>query len=274
MSRFIFVSIMISGLLFITCKTEEPPATEMPQIAKAILGSKIIDLTHPFNEDAIFWPTEERGFVMEEIFRGHTEHFYYAAYRWSGADHGGTHWDAPIHFYEGGRETHEVPIEELIGPGIVVDVTEQAATDRDYRVQVSDFEAWEAVHGRIPDGAILILRTGWGQYYHDREAYLGTAELGEEAVKDLSFPGLHHEAAEWLVKNRTIKTIGLDTPSIDYGQSTKFKSHVVLCSAQIPILENVARAEELPATGFTIIALPMLIEGASGGPARIIAVIE
>ncbi len=273
MKRNLYLSILLSAMLLLACNSEEPRVIEDPHLANAILESQIIDLTYPFNEETIFWPTEERGFVIEEDFRGHTEHFYYANYRWSGADHGGTHWDAPIHFYEHGLETHEVPVEELIGPGIIVDVTEKTAEDRDYRVQVSDFEDWEAEHGRIPDGAILILRTGWGQYYPDREEYLGTAELGEEAVQDLSFPGLHHEAAEWLVENRNIKVIGLDTASIDYGKSTKFKSHVVLCSAQIPILENVANLDKLPEKGFTIMALPMLIEGASGGPTRIIAIL-
>ena len=140
--------------------------------------------------------------------------------------------------------------------------------------RVSDFQAWEAKHGRIPDDAIVLLRTGWGRYYPSRKAYLGTAERGASGVKDLSFPGLHPEAAEWLVKHRRPKAVGLDTASIDYGKSKQFESHVVLCTAQIPIFENVARLDRLPEKGFTIIALPMLIEGASGGPLWIIAVLE
>lgn len=103
---------------------------------------------------------------------------------------------------------------------------------------------------------------------------LGTAERGADAVKDLSFPGLHHEAAQWLVTHRNLKAICLDTASIDCGRSERFDSHVVLCSAQVPIFENLANLDQLPEKGFTIIALPMRIQGSSGGPIRIIAVLE
>jgi kynurenine formamidase len=126
----------------------------------------------------------------------------------------------------------------------------------------------------ISDGAIIIIRTGWGQYWPDRSAYLGTDKLGDDAIPELSFPGLHPEAAEWLVNNRIIKAIGIDTASIDYGQSEEFKSHVILARENIPIFENVAYVDQLPAPGFTIIALPMKIEGGSGGPLRIISLVR
>lgn len=257
---------LIFSLQFFACAPEQP---------RDILEGTIIDLTYPFNEQTIFWPTEQRGFVLEELHRGYTDAgFYYTANRFCTAEHGGTHLDSPIHFYEGRWEAHEIPLENLIGRGIVIDVTEQAAADRDYRVQISDLEAWEAEHGRIPDGAIVIIRTGWGQYWPDRRSYLGTDKLGDEAIPELSFPGLHHEAAEWLVTNRRIKAIGIDTASIDYGKSTLFKSHVILARENIPIFENVAYVDQLPANGFTIIALPMKIEGGSGGPLRIVAVMN
>ncbi|MGI9038545.1 MAG: cyclase family protein [Gemmatimonadota bacterium] len=128
-------------------------------------------------------------------------------------------------------------------------------------------------HGRIPEGGILLLRTGWGSRWDDRTAYLGTDLSGPEAVAELHFPGLDPGAARWLVENRDVTAVGLDTPSLDYGQSTDFASHVALTSDNIAGFENVANLEELPATGSFVVALPMKIEGGSGGPLRIVAFI-
>src|SRR5690606_28603170 len=150
-----------------------------------------------------------------------------------------------------------------------VDVTDRATPD--YLVGVDDLTAWEAEHGRIPDGAILLLHTGWGTRWGDRTAYLGTERTGPEAVAELHFPGLAPEAASWLVENRRIAALGIDTPSIDYGQSADFRTHVVLYTNGIPGFENVASLDRLPATGAYVVALPMKIGGGSGGPLRIVA---
>jgi kynurenine formamidase len=154
---------------------------------------------------------------------------------------------------------------------VLVDVSAKCAKDRDYRIQVADFEAWEGEHGQVPEGAIVLLRTGWGSRWGEREAYLGTAKTGPEAVPELHFPGLHPEAARWLASERSIKAIGLDTPSIDYGQSELFESHVTLFAANIPAFENVAHVDRLPTKDFVVAALPMKIRGGTGGPLRIVA---
>ena len=179
-------------------------------------------------------------------------------------------WDSPIHFAEGALTTDKVPLKQLIGPGVVIDVSRQAAADVDYLVTVGDIEAFEASHGKIPAGAIVLLNTGRAALYSDREAYMGTAERGAEAVAKLHFPGLAADGAALLVA-RGIAAVGLDTPSIDRGQSTEFAAHVELMTHNIPAFENVADMSALPATGSTIIALPMKIEGGSGGPLRIVA---
>lgn len=127
---------------------------------------------------------------------------------------------------------------------------------------------------QIPNESIVLLETGFSKFYPDKEKYLGTLERGTEAVKELHFPGLSPEAAEWLVGNRKINAIGLDTPSIDYGQSTLFKSHVILLSENIPAFENLTNLDKLPSKGFEIIALPMKIKGGSGSPLRIIALLK
>jgi kynurenine formamidase len=199
--------------------------------------------------------------------------YYYAANNFCLAEHGGTHFDAPIHFAEGQHTSDQVPIDRLVGSAVVVDVSAAAEGDPDYQVDVSDLEAWEAEHGRIPDGAILLLHTGWGRHWPDPERYLGTARTGPEAIPELHFPGLHMEAARWLVENRRIDALGIDTPSIDYGQSTLFESHRILYAENIPAFENVAALDRLPATGAYVIALPMKIAGGSGGPLRIVGVL-
>ncbi len=236
-------------------------------------GAEWIDMTHTFDERTIYWPTA-RPFELEVVAAGVTEAgYYYAANNFCAAEHGGTHLDAPAHFAEGRMTADQVPIDRLVGPAVVVDVSAAAADDPDYQVSVQDLEAWEARHGPIPDGAILLVRTGWGARWPDRARYLGTTRTGPEAVPELHFPGLHPDAARWLVETRRIDALGIDTPSIDYGQSTGFESHRILYAANIPAFENVAALERLPETGAYVIALPMKIGGGSGGPLRIVGVV-
>ena len=233
-------------------------------------GGTWVDLTHSFGENTIYWPTDTAGFQFEELAYGMTDGgWFYSSYALATAEHGGTHLDAPIHFAEGRLTADRIPLDGLIGPAAVVDVTAQAHPD--YLVSVADLEAWEATHGTLPDGGILLLRTGWGSRWSDRASYLGTDLTGPGAIPELHFPGLAPEAAEWLVANRGIVAVGIDTPSIDYGQSTDFRTHVVLYSENMAGFENVAGLDQLPESGAFVVALPMKIEGGSGGPLRIVA---
>lgn len=235
-----------------------------------ISKGKWIDLTHPFNEESVYWPTAET-FTHTEIFFGRTKGgWFYSAYDYAAAEHGGTHMDSPIHFAEGAHTTDQVPLSQLIGPGFVIDVSRQAAANVDYLVNAADIEAFEAKHGRIPAGAIVLLNTGRARLYPDRKAYMGTDERGAGAVATLHFPGLGADGAALLV-DRRVGAVGIDTPSIDYGQSKDFATHVKLMTNNIPAFENVGDMNALPATGSTIVALPMKIEGGSGGPLRIVA---
>jgi kynurenine formamidase len=242
----------------------------LPASAQDLAAGRWIDLTHPFNADSVYWPTAEM-FEKETVAEGMTEGgYYYSAYNFSAAEHGGTHLDAPIHFAEGANTADKVPVDQMIGPGFVVDVSDKAAQDPDYQVSAADIEAFEAEHGQIPEGAIVLINTGRAPLYPDRERYMGTAERGQEAVAKLHFPGLGTDGAELLVA-RGIGAVGIDTPSIDHGQSTDFATHVALMTNNVPAFENVADMSELPPTGSTIVALPMKIEGGSGGPLRIVA---
>ena len=253
----------------------------LPLIAVTAIGQRVgslpagsvVDLSHPFDAATVYWPTAE-AFKLEKDFEGMTDKgFYYSAYRYSSAEHGGTHIDAPVHFAKGRNSVDAIPLSQLIGPAIVVDVTGKVEGNRDYQVTENDLRGWERRNGRITNGSIVLLRTGFGKFYPDRKKYLGTEQRGEKAVADLHFPGLHPDAARWLTRNRSIKAIGLDTPSIDYGQSTLFESHRILFEKNIPAFENVANLDKLPVKGFSIVALPMKIAGGSGGPLRMIAIV-
>jgi kynurenine formamidase len=232
-----------------------------------------IDLTYDFSDETIYWPTAE-GFKLTTIFKGPTEKgFFYFSNNYMASEHGGTHIDAPNHFAYERKTVDQIPLSQLTGEAIVIDVSEKALKNPDYLVSVEDFVSWEEKHGKIKDGSIILLRTGFGDYWPDKEKYLGTSEKGADAVAKLHFPGLGPEAAKWLVENRQINAIGLDTASIDFGQSQYFRAHQILFEQNIPAFENVANLDKLPATGAYVIALPMKIKDGSGAPLRIVAIL-
>ncbi len=256
-------------------KPSEPSNNQSSEPYKSLSERQIVDLSHAYSDKTVYWVTAKE-FELDTVFKGQTEKgYYYAANNFSTAEHGGTHLDAPIHFAKGGQTVEEIPLEKLVGKAIKVDVTSKALNNPDYLITSEDLMEWEREHKmNIPKGSIVLLQTGFSRFYPDKEKYLGTSERGEHAVQELHFPGLSPEAAQWLVDNRSITAIGIDTPSIDYGQSEYFKSHVILLSENIPAFENLTNLDQLPSTGFDIVALPMKIEGGSGAPLRIVALIE
>jgi len=252
-------------LALASCSSLSRPVTPPIDLAK------VVDMSYSFGPDTIYWPTAE-SFTRQVVSYERTPNgYWYAANNICMAEHGGTHMDAPIHFAEGKRTAEAVPLSSCIGPAVVIDVRTQATADRDYRLSVDDISAWERRHGRIPGGAIVIMWSGWGRYWGDKLHYLGTDKHGD--VAHLHFPGFSKEAAEWLVQQRDIAAVGVDTASMDYGQSTDFIVHQIINGADKPGFENLANVDRLPPSGATLIALPMKIAGGSGGPARIVAML-
>ena len=257
-------------VLCISCKEKKEAEGS---VAKEIAKNKWIDLSYDFSDKTLYWPTAN-GFKLDTAFHGVTPSgFYYEAYNYCTAEHGGTHLDAPVHFAKGKWSTDQIPLDRLTGEAIVIDVSNNALKNADYLVTVADIEAWEKANEKLPDDIIILLRTGYGSFYPDAKKYLGTDERGAEAVANLHFPGIDPDLATWLVKNRKIKAVGLDVASVDYGQSKDFKTHQILYEQNIPGFENVANLDKLPVKGAFIIALPMKIKGGSGGPLRIVAVV-
>ena len=234
---------------------------------------RIVDLTHPFGTEMIVWPTEQEFRLIIQHAEDTPGGYYYASNRIEMPEHGGTHLDAPIHFSRGKQTLDQIPLERLVGGAVRIDVQSQCARDRDYQVRVRDIERWEIAHGRIPARSIVLVDTGFAEFWPNRKEYLGTELRGPEGAQSQHFPGMHPDAAAWLVRERQVKAVGIDTASIDYGQSTTFESHVALLSHNVPVFENLADLQGLPEKNFDVIALPMKIAGGTGGPLRIIAVL-
>lgn len=231
-----------------------------------------IDLTHPFDSTTLYWPNNIKSFEHYTDAKGVNEKgFYYSSYSICTPEHGGTHLDAPVHFAEGKQTVDQIPLSHLTGHAVVIDVSEKALKNRNYLISIADIEAWESVNGHIPDSSIVLFNTGYGQFYPNRKSYFGTELRGLEALPLLHFPGIDPKTAEWLIQHRHIKSTGLDTPSLDYGQSTEFMTHRILMGANVPGFENLHNLDKLPAKGIYIVALPMKIGNGSGGPLRIIA---
>lgn len=240
------------------------------QTNSVIDETKIIDLTYAFNDDSVYWPTATK-FELERVAYGYNaQGAWYASNDFRASEHGGTHLDAPIHFAAEGLTSERIPVKRFFGPARVIDVELQCRENPDYVVAAQDVLRHEEKHGRIPPGTIVLVHTGFGARYPELKRYLGSDVRGE--LRDLHFPGLGAEAAELLVTRR-IDMVGLDTASLDHGPSDHFNAHRVLAAANIPGLENIANLEKLPATGAFLIALPMKIEGGTGGPCRIVAVL-
>ena len=239
--------------------------------AEAIEVKKLVDLTYEFSAETLHWPTA-KPFYLEKVSEGRTpDGYWYSSFNYGGSEHVGTHLDAPFHFAEGKWTTEQIPLSQTIGAGVVIDIRRRTEKTPDYLLAVDDIRAWEKLHGRLPQGAIVLVHTGWGKYWNDRRRYFGTDEPGN--VADLHFPGVSREAAEFLVKQRRAKAVGIDTPSIDHGPSRDFAAHQVFGAANVPVFENVARMERVPAKGATIFAVPMNIKGGSGAPLRIFALL-
>jgi kynurenine formamidase len=262
-----YILLLLSVLMIISCTGKQSN-----QDTAMFANGKWIDLSYSFSNETLYWPNNLKGFTMDTLFEGETPGgFYYSSFGFCAPEHGGTHLDAPVHFAEGKKSVDQLSLEQLTGHAVVIDVSAKALDNRDYLISIDDIVAWEKENGTLPDSIILLFRTGYGKFYPDAKNYFGTDKKGDSAIALLHFPGIDPQLAEWLLKNKTIKAVGLDTPSIDYGQSSDFKTHRILLAENIPAFENVANLDLLPVKNSYVVALPMQIKKGSGSPLHIIA---
>ncbi len=233
---------------------------------------ELVDLSHSYGENTLYWPTSPTAFEKEQLAYGISEGgWFYSAYSVCTPEHGGTHIDAPMHFSAGGISTEKIPLQSLLAPAVVIDVSNKAAADRNYRLTAEDVEDFEKEHGEITAGTIVLMRTDWSDHWPDAISYLGDDTPGD--ASKLQFPGFGAEATRILTEERKVAMLGVDTASVDYGKSQDFIVHRIGAAQGVANLENLMNLDQLPATGATIIALPMKIEGGSGGPARVVALV-
>ena len=248
------------------------PASQAESPRINLADFEIVDLTHTFDKNTVFWPTSPIHFEHDTIAYGETDGgYFYSAYTLHLPEHGGTHMDAPIHFSSNGVTADKVAIDRLLGDCVVIDTSKQASADSDYRLTMEDVAAFEATHGQIGPDSIVLMRTDWSKRWPNVKAYLGDDTPGD--ASHLSFPSFGAEATEFLIDERGVKAVGVDTASIDYGQSKDFLVHRILADKNIPAFENLTNLDRLPAKGAFLIALPMKIGAGSGGPLRAIALI-
>jgi kynurenine formamidase len=239
--------------------------------AGLINPAKIIDLTYTFDSSTISWPGE-----------GHFEHrfetpdqkagsYFYSAASYAAPEHLGTHGDAPIHYNPSGLTLDAVPLASCVGPAAVIDFSDRAAKDRNATLSIPDLERYETAFGRISDGAIVVAHSGWGKYWPDPKTYMGTDKPGD--VAGLRFPGFSAEAVGWMLENRNVAAIAIDTASMDPGVSKDYPVHRAWLGADKPGFENLANVGKLPPKGATIFCIPMKIGKGTGGPARCFAVL-
>jgi len=243
-------------------------------ISAAGQQDRMLDMTYAYDDKTIYWPNAT-PFKLTPEFHGMTERgYWYAANFYAASEHGGTHADAPLHFAKGGRTIDRIPLAEWVGPAVKIDARKSCSLDRDYLLSVADIIEWERKHGRIPAGAWVIMYTGFGtQFYPDPARVLGTDKKGPAAIPALHFPAFSPEAAAFLTKERNIRGLAIDTPSIDYGQSKDFPVHRIICGADKLGLENIANLDKLPEKGATLYVMPMPIKGGTGAPARVFAIL-
>lgn len=225
----------------------------------------VIDLSHPLAAEAPVYPGEQ---TLEVTVTKEFDRDGYFSRRFSSPEHFGTHLDAPIHFIGGQASVDQLTLDQLLAPAVVLDVTGQVRRDADYQLSSADLLAWEKVHGRIPSGAVILARTGWGRNWSDPSRYLNADPQGV-----LHFPGFSLAAVEWLLESRETVGLGIDTLSVDYGPSKSFPVHRATHSRGLYHLENLANLETLPPRGAFLIVAPLKLGGGSGAPARVFAVV-
>ncbi|MFQ5878510.1 MAG: cyclase family protein [Acidobacteriota bacterium] len=264
-------SVIATAVSSCAAPPREGASPPLPEALASLPAERLVDLSHPFDEETVFWPTA-RPFTLAIDAEGMTEGgYWYASNSLSMSEHGGTHLDAPYHFARDGWTADRIPLGALLARAVVIDVRKACAHDPDHATTKEEILGFEAVHGPIPAGAVAILWTGWGARWPDRKRYLGDDTPGD--ASNLHFPGVSPEAARYLAETRRVAGVGIDTASIDPGRSKDFLAHRVLAAANIYNLENLRGVGRLPPAGATVIALPMKIAGGTGGPARVVAIL-
>lgn len=244
-------------------------AQKRVSLAPQAVFSGAIDLTHPISEKDPNWEGSARS-PYEARPLGRLDKDGYFSRRVSFPEHFATHIDAPAHFAKGSWTVDQIPPDRLIAPLVLIDISAKSKSNPDYLLGMEDVAAWEQAHGHVPPGAIVMARTGWAARWNSMSDYRGVAGPGGT----MHFPGFSLEATKFLVESRRIYGLGIDTLGVDHGPSRDFPVHRYTAARNVYHLENVADLSAVPASGAILIASPAKLEGGSGGPVRIFALLR
>lgn len=234
-------------------------------LERALKGkAQIIDLTHTLTANTPTYGGEHDAMRYERL--AEIERNGYAAGAFRVPEHFGTHVDAPGHFLKGKETVDRIDVKRFIATAVVIDVRPKVKKNEDYQLTASDIQDWER-KGRIPDGAAVLLLTGWDERYQNPDRYRNADGSGLT-----HFPGYSEDAINYLLNNRNVVALGIDTLSIDYGPSRDFRGHKLSLGRGLYHMENLTNLDKLPARGAVIFVGPLPIEGGSGSPARVIAI--
>lgn len=223
----------------------------------------VYDLSHVF---AVEMPTYLLGETPARENFVTVENDGFFIQRWNFTEHAGTHMDFPAHFIADGVTVDNYDAAPLVSPAVVIDIRAKAEADPDAALDVADLEAFEVEHGAIPDGAVVMMNSGWAARWSSIADFRNA-----DADGVMHFPGFSAEAMNWLLENRAIHGIGVDTLSLDPGISATFDVHYACLGAGLYGIEGVANLDSLPPVGATVIAGIPRWEGSGGGPTRVIA---
>lgn len=229
------------------------------------MADSFIDLTHELKEGILSFPGHQKFNVTKHA----VEDPEWLA--WNDIcmnEHSGTHLDAPYHFNRTKWHVHEIPLDHLVGPAVVINITSRAAEHQGAALLTEDIMDWERAHGQIPDGSIVFILSGWDKYWQTHDQYLGNTA---ENTFPTNHPGISPEAAKWLVERRKIVGVGVDTASVDAGSANGSPTHHIFAEANIYCIENVVNLGLLPPEGATVHAFPLNIYDGTGSPARVVA---
>jgi len=262
-ASWVFLALLIAGWAMAQGKQTDQPASGLAGIPSG--QTRVVDLSYAINDKLVHWPGDPR--VFEATVNASVEKNGYFTRSFWMLEHYGTHLDAPIHFPPGKTPVDQISVQRLFGPAVVLDVRAEAEKNADYRLPASRVEEWEKRHGKIGSGAIVLLRTGWASRWPDAQRY-----RNQDANGTMHFPGFSVEAVRVLL-SRGVSGIGCDTLSVDYGASADFEVHHLALGSGMYHLENLSDLSALPEIGAFLIVAPIKLEGGSGGPARVFAIL-
>jgi kynurenine formamidase len=258
-------AVCVAGLVALLPQTQ---SSHREHVLTNILSGKtrVLDLSYAINDKLVPWPGDDRWFEAKVNATVEKDGYFTRSF-WM-LEHYGTHLDAPIHFPPGRLSVEQIPAKQLFGPAVVLDVRAEAAKNADYLLAPSRVDDWEKKNGRIPAASIVLLRTGWSSRWPDAQRY-----RNQDAHGTMHFPGFSADAVKILI-DRRVSGLGCDTLSADYGASSDFPVHHVALGAGLYQLENLSDLSEVPEAGAFLVVAPIKLEGGSGGPVRVFAIVE